>query len=110
MAAILRSMDNAAGTQTSSPGLESLEGLIERVTFHSPESGFCVLRVKVRGNRDMVTVIGTLAQVRAGEWIQAQGVWAIDHYNLSGIAAAAVFRNVKEAISLLPPQMFCSII
>lgn len=61
-----------------SAGLEALDGLIERVTFHSPESGFCVLRVKVRGNRDQVTVVGTLPQVQAGEWIQAQGQWMID--------------------------------
>jgi hypothetical protein len=38
---------------------EPLSGLIERVTFHSPESGFCVLRVKVRGRRDLVTVLGS---------------------------------------------------
>ena len=60
-----------------SAGLEALDGLIERVTFHSPESGFCVLRVKVRGNRDQVTVVGTLPQVQAGEWIRAQGLWMI---------------------------------
>ena len=27
---------------------EHLQGLVERVTFHSPESGFCVPRIKVR--------------------------------------------------------------
>lgn len=36
--------------------LDHVTGLIERVTFHSPESGFAVLRVKVRGHRDLVTV------------------------------------------------------
>ena len=30
---------------------EPLSGLVERVTFHSAETGFCVLRVKVRGHR-----------------------------------------------------------
>jgi exodeoxyribonuclease V alpha subunit len=59
-------------------GTEQLDGLVERVTFHSSESGFCVLRVKVRGNRDPVTVIGTLPQVQAGEWLEAQGRWTID--------------------------------
>ncbi len=38
---------------------EVLEGLVERVTFHSEESGFCVLRVKARGHRDLVTTVGT---------------------------------------------------
>jgi hypothetical protein len=37
---------------------EPLSGLVERVTFHSAETGFCVLRVKVRGHRDLVTVLG----------------------------------------------------
>ena len=57
---------------------ECIEGLIERITFHSQESGFAVLRVKVSGHVDLVTVIGTLPNVTAGEWINAQGRWAID--------------------------------
>ena len=28
------------------PATEEISGLIERVTFHNDESGFCVLRVK----------------------------------------------------------------
>lgn len=58
--------------------LEHVSGLVERVTFHSDESGFCVLRVKVRGHRDHTTVVGTLPQVQAGEWLEAEGRWAID--------------------------------
>ena len=50
-------------------GNEQLNGLIERVTIHSEESGFCVLQVKVRGCRDLATVIGTLPQVHASEWV-----------------------------------------
>jgi hypothetical protein len=38
---------------------ERLAGAIERVTFHSEQSGFCVLRVKVRGKRDLMTLIGS---------------------------------------------------
>ena len=48
-------MPEAATTQpTATPvpagGAEraALAGLVERVTFHNPEDGFCVLRVKVR--------------------------------------------------------------
>jgi exodeoxyribonuclease V alpha subunit len=52
-----------------------LAGLVERVTFHSAESGFCVLRVKVRGHRDLVTVLGSAAEVHPGESIQASGEW-----------------------------------
>jgi exodeoxyribonuclease V alpha subunit len=33
---------------------EVLAGLVERVTFHIAENGFCVLRAKARGHRDLV--------------------------------------------------------
>jgi exodeoxyribonuclease V alpha subunit len=57
---------------------EVLAGLVERVTFHSEESGFCVLRVKARGRRDLVTVVGHAASISAGEWITAGGEWVND--------------------------------
>jgi hypothetical protein len=37
---------------------EVLAGLVERVTYHNVENGFCVLRARVRGHRDVVTVVG----------------------------------------------------
>ena len=57
---------------------ESLNGFIERVTFHNPESGFAVLRVKVTGRADLVTVVGTTTSVTAGEHVEATGRWFID--------------------------------
>lgn len=61
-----------------SPLQDGLAGMVERVTFHNEETGFCVLRVKVQGKRDLVTVVGTVANVSAGEWVTAQGVWIQD--------------------------------
>ena len=57
---------------------EVLAGLVERVTFHNTENGFCVLRVKARGHRDLVTTVGYAAMISAGEWITASGVWLND--------------------------------
>jgi len=57
---------------------ESLSGLIERVTFANEDSGFSVLNVKVKGHRDLVTVVGSLPSVSAGEWLTAQGRWVQD--------------------------------
>jgi exodeoxyribonuclease V alpha subunit len=58
---------------------EVLAGLVERVTFHNSDNGFCVLRTKARGHRDLVTVIGHAAMISAGEWITASGEWVNDH-------------------------------
>ena len=58
--------------------LDHITGLVERVTFHSPETGFAVLRVKVSGQQNLVTVVGTLPSASAGEWLDARGRWTID--------------------------------
>ena len=57
---------------------EVLAGLIERVTFHNAENGFCVLRIKARGHRDLVTVVGHTASISASEWVTAGGEWVND--------------------------------
>jgi hypothetical protein len=43
---------------------EALAGLVERVTYHSAENGFCVLRARARGHRDVVTVVGHVSGSR----------------------------------------------
>ena len=57
---------------------EVLAGPVERVTFHNDDSGFCVLRIKARGHRDLITVIGHAAVITAGEWITVSGEWVND--------------------------------
>ena len=65
--------------EASSPApREVLAGLVERVTFHHADSGFCVLRVQARGHRDLITVIGYAAAIAAGEWVTASGEWVND--------------------------------
>lgn len=58
--------------------LEKLSGHIERITFHSEDTGFCVLRVKVRGKTDLVTIIGNAATVTSGEYLECHGTWVND--------------------------------
>ena len=57
---------------------EVLAGLVERVTYYNAENGFCVLRVKARGHRDLVTMVGHAATISAGEWVTASGEWVND--------------------------------
>lgn len=58
--------------------LESLSGLIERVTYHQPDTGYCVLRLKVKGQRNVMTLVGHAQRVSAGESVQATGCWVQD--------------------------------
>jgi exodeoxyribonuclease V alpha subunit len=57
---------------------EVLTGVVERVTYQNAENGFCVLRVKARGQRELVTLVGHAAAISAGEWITASGNWVND--------------------------------
>lgn len=63
-------------TTTQTRKTEILEGTVERVTFHSEETGFCVLRVRVKGQRDLMTVTGSIPNVSGGEVIHAEGEWS----------------------------------
>jgi exodeoxyribonuclease V alpha subunit len=65
-------------TQPHSATQEVLAGYVDRVTYHNAENGFCVLRAKARGHRDVVTVVGHAATISAGEWITASGEWVND--------------------------------
>ncbi len=68
-------MPDTTAQPTAVQSTEVLAGSIERVTFHSAESGFCVLRIKARGHRDLVTVVGHAAEISAGEWVTVSGTW-----------------------------------
>ncbi len=82
----------------SAPPSEALAGLVERVTFHNADSGFCVLRVKARGQRDLVTVVGHAATIAAGEWVQMSGAWVTDRTH--GLQFKAAFLKATPPTTL----------
>lgn len=75
---------------------ETLRGVLDRVTFHNLDNGYCVLRVRAAGHAETVTVVGHMPQAMAGEQIEAQGEWVNDR---------AHGRQFKaEAIRTSPPH------
>ena len=69
-------MQNHQNELFASP--EEISGVVERVTFQSPDTGFCVLQVKADGHGQLVTVVGTAPDINAGEWVEARGQWIQD--------------------------------
>src|SRR5271156_5163799 len=91
----------ARASTASSP--EVLAGLVDRVTFHNSENGFCVLRVKARGQRDLITVVGHAAMISAGEFVQASGGWTNDRahgvqFRASFLKATSPTMDPDEAL------------
>jgi len=56
--------------------LTDLSGQIERITYNNEENGFTIARVKVYGQRDLVTIIGNLMAPTPGEILKMRGEWA----------------------------------
>ncbi len=71
---IVSSPEEAALHSDRSP-VEYLQGIVERVTFHSDESGYTVLRFTVPGQRDLVTVIGRFPEIHAGQTLRLIGMF-----------------------------------
>jgi exodeoxyribonuclease V alpha subunit len=80
------------------PELDHLAGLVERVTFHNEENGFCVLRLKVKGERELITLIGHTPAVSPGEYASASGQWVTDREH--GRQFRAVFVKISPPTTL----------
>ena len=85
-------------TQPHPSDREVLAGLVERVTYQNADNGFCVIRVKARSHRDLVTVVGHAATIAAGEWITASGDWINDRTH--GQQFKAQFLKTSEPTSI----------
>jgi len=55
--------------------LSELSGQIERITYANEENGFTIARVKVAGQRNLVTVVGNLMAPAPGEILEMRGEW-----------------------------------
>jgi exodeoxyribonuclease V alpha subunit len=58
--------------------MPTLEGVLERITFHSEQDGYTVARVQPRGKSHLVTIVGKLLGVQVGESLELDGRW-VDH-------------------------------
>ena len=56
----------------------TIKGIVERITFQSPETGYTVLRFKASRHNDLVTVVGMLMDVVVGTNLEINGVWKVD--------------------------------
>ena len=68
--------------------MDTLEGIVERITFYNEETGYTVLRLKPRGraatgtsgrlmaDQGLVTVVGNLPEITPGESLRLQGQWS----------------------------------
>jgi exodeoxyribonuclease V alpha subunit len=56
--------------------LADLQGQIERITYSNEENGYTIAKLKVYGQRDLVTIVGNLMAPMPGEIIKMRGEWS----------------------------------
>jgi exodeoxyribonuclease V alpha subunit len=100
--ALLLWMHDMVPTPTPDAAMEGLAGSVERITFHSEETGFCVLRVKVRAHRDLETVVGTAPSITPGEYVECEGWWVTDRTHGLQFKAVQRRRAPPEPLSQQP--------
>ena len=65
-----------------------LRCVVERITYQNPENGYSVLKVKVKGYNDLVTLVGNLLEVPVGGVLLCRGEWKVDKRYGSQFVAA----------------------
>jgi exodeoxyribonuclease V alpha subunit len=68
------SLSDATAKQAYPP-TEQLQGIVERVTFHSEESGYTVARLKVPSAHDLITIVGSFPDIHAGQTLRLGGYY-----------------------------------
>ena len=66
----------------------NLRCVVERITYQNPENGYSVLKVRVKGYSDLVTLVGSLLEVPVGSVLLCRGEWKVDKRYGSQFVAA----------------------
>jgi hypothetical protein len=70
-------MPATVGSQGGSGAGAVLDGVLERVTFANPETGYTIARIAPeRGDADLVTAVGPLLGAQVAEFLRLRGRWS----------------------------------
>ena len=81
---------------TATAPLSTLTGVIERITFHSSESGYTVARLNTGQVKQLITIVGSFANIQAGQTLQLQGVWS-EHAQYGSQFQVVQYKETKPA-------------
>ena len=76
--------------------LSSLTGVIERITYHSEESGYTVARLNTGNVKQLTTIVGSFANIQAGQTLQLQGTWT-EHPKYGSQFKVVKYQETKPA-------------
>jgi exodeoxyribonuclease V alpha subunit len=84
------------GNAQAAPQVEPLQGVVERLTYHSQESGYTIARLKAPRTSELVTIVGNFANIQAGQTLQLHGTWR-EHPKYGQQFQVVQYRETKPA-------------
>jgi len=73
-----------------------LQGVIERLTFHSEETGYAIARLKAPKAAELITIVGNFANIQAGQTLALEGIWR-SHPKYGDQFQVSQYRETKPA-------------
>ena len=55
--------------------MDTLQGILERIVYEHPDTGYTVGRLSARDHAELITVVGNLASINPGESLLLRGEW-----------------------------------
>ena len=83
-------------SSSGQPPIEPLQGIVERITYHSEESGYTIARLKAPRVSELVTIVGDFANIQAGQTLQMEGTWR-EHPKYGAQYQVTQYRETKPA-------------
>jgi exodeoxyribonuclease V alpha subunit len=75
---------------------EDIQGVVERLTYHSQGSGYTVARIKASQTSELITIVGSFANIQPGQTLQLTGFWK-DHPQYGFQFQVTQYRETKPA-------------
>lgn len=58
--------------------MENITGVVERITYYNEENGYRVIKVRVKGFSELLTLTGKFIEINVGTVIEAKGNFVVD--------------------------------
>ncbi|MGI6113684.1 MAG: ATP-dependent RecD-like DNA helicase [Mahellales bacterium] len=74
--------------------MDSLTGIVERITYINEQTGYTVAKIKSKGFHDLVAIVGNMPSVNVGAVVNLMGEWRYD----SKYGRQFVVYSFKESV------------
>ena len=76
-----------------------LRAVIERITYQNGENGYSILKARVKGYDDLVTLVGNMLDVTVGTVLVADGQWKVNRQYGSQFVVENIIEHDSQRLA-----------